>query len=148
MIHPILGPWNDSVPPSGNERTEISGKDTPPPVIKTVPRYTGTRLTCHLDEVPNEEMLKPYKVMVSTYAQGDYEGSGYALILSTYDKVEEYNLDHCSCYGPLEDEPNHVWDSVGEYLNESNVLRGESPPELNDKFRSLISQYQNGGFAK
>lgn len=39
------------------------------------------------------------------YAYGSYEGEGEATVTLTDGSVLEMNLGHCSCYGPLDQQP-------------------------------------------
>jgi hypothetical protein len=58
------------------------------------------------------------EIVVTDYHIGDYCGDGSALVLGPDNKVREYNLSHCSCYGPFDnDGVVQTWDSIDEFLS-------------------------------
>lgn len=72
-------------------------------------------------------------VFVSEYNAGFYEGDGEALGLCE-NRVYEYNLSHCSCYGPLDDNGTCLG-TYSEYKNNTNVLNsGRASSQLYNKF--------------
>jgi hypothetical protein len=61
----------------------------------------------HLDEdpsVPSDELLW----LVTDYKSGDYDGEGRALGRRATGEFVEWDLSHCSCYGPFEHRPVEV----------------------------------------
>jgi hypothetical protein len=90
-------------------------------------------LVCHLFDNCGE---MPGKIFVSDYESDYYEGSGTAILLTEDNRVEIYNLGHCSCYGPLDYGPCETFDSVNKF-KESVSCCGDI---LESKFWELYAQ--------
>ena len=61
-------------------------------------------------------------ILVTEYEIGCYDGYGHALSLNKDGSVNEYNLMHCSCYGPFENKPVGTWISLGAFIEDDRVL--------------------------
>jgi hypothetical protein len=70
--------------------------------------------------------IKDILVLVSEYEGGSWEGSGWAYILFNDGHIEEYNLSHCSCYGPLENKAFATWDSRSSFIKDAKNAIGHS----------------------
>lgn len=92
----------------------------------------------HLFDEPSlwemKDRIDNVLVMVDHYESGCYEGRGWGLVLNKDGSIEEYNLGHCSCYGPYEDS-HKMWKSKEEFLDDcSSVISMNSPQEVVDAF--------------
>lgn len=57
-----------------------------------------------LDEYDLEYLdEEAYEYLIYNYEVGDYEGDGAAVLKDNNGKFILIDLDHCSCYGPLEE---------------------------------------------
>jgi hypothetical protein len=64
----------------------------------------------HLNEDPYDWDGIKADYFVTQYTNEGYEGHGTAYSYSTEkDEVSQYNLGHCSCYGPCEAGPTSTW---------------------------------------
>lgn len=81
----------------------------------------------HLKDTPYE-MAEDFSVCVTDYDEGDWDGSGWALTLTEAGSVWEWNLTHCSCYGPFEKGPSNKWDSFAAFLIDSESVTSISAP--------------------
>ena len=48
------------------------------------------------------------KWIAYAYSQSEYEGHGYAIVAHDDGRYSLYDLGHCSCYGPLEEEASEI----------------------------------------
>lgn len=107
---------------------------------------------CELSSYETDQIKarRDYNWLIVWYEQGSYEGSGLAVGLRTDGKVDFYNLDHCSCYGPTEGE---AYDTKNSLYEASKLLSGDeigkprTPQdydyaqwsEVNKKFREIAN---------
>ena len=88
----------------------------------------------HLQDDPGGLPGGAWDVVVTDYEAGDWEGSGYALLrVAGTGELKEFNLGHCSCYGPWEYPPTEFKDD--EYVLSS----GHLPTRLVEAFRELCN---------
>lgn len=80
-------------------------------------------------------------VVVTEYEQGDYEGSGEALVLCADGSVKEYNLGHCSCYGPWENGCDCSWDNFADW---QESVMGAASLDLIEAFAKAADEYLKG----
>lgn len=82
----------------------------------------------HLRDNPvsgyGEDNLKGYEFLVTDYENGGYDGCGTAYALKE-GEVIEFNLSHCSCYGPFEStHKNYSLDEFKNIVNSEDVTIG------------------------
>jgi hypothetical protein len=78
-------------------------------------------------------------VFVSEYRIGYYDGDGMALALFSDGSIVEYDLGHCSCYGPLESGSDRAWNNRKEFKKEADsVLLLNSSAKLCSEFLEAI----------
>ena len=64
----------------------------------------------HLNEDPYDCDCIKADYLVTQYTNEGYGGSGTAYsYLVEKNEVSQYNLGHCSCYGPCESGPTSTW---------------------------------------
>jgi hypothetical protein len=68
----------------------------------------------------------------SNYTSGDYEGSGWLLMLDDKGMYHLHNCSHCSCYGPTDE---GVSSGHGETLIDMEL---NCTPEARAEFQDLI----------
>lgn len=95
-------------------------------------------IVIHLFDEPSlyamRDQINNVLIMVDHYEAGCYDGMGWGLVLNKDGSIEEYNLGHCSCYGPYEDS-HKMWKSKKEFLDDcSSVIGVSSPQEVIDAF--------------
>jgi hypothetical protein len=88
------------------------------------------------------------EIFIYWYVAGDYEGSGLALVGYSDDTWSWWYLNHCSCYGPMEQEEENVkYDSLEkalsqeateEFLEDSAAIRKEARRFNRDLIHELL----------
>jgi hypothetical protein len=81
-----------------------------------------------------------YPISVTYYEGGCYEGSGSALALSNDGYVYEFNLGHCSCYGPLESSPDCLG-TYEKYKNNNDIHLGVLSSDCYSRFIELCDEF-------
>ena len=80
-------------------------------------------------------------VLATEYTAGDYEGSGWALAMDADGIVQEYNLGHCSCYGPF-DEVFASWNNFAEFIADRDSCRSiQASDRLVKVFVKLVIEH-------
>lgn len=82
----------------------------------------------HLNEDPYDSNDIKADYFVTQYTNEGYEGHGTAYSYSTEkDEVSQYNLGHCSCYGPCEAGPTEIWtlEKFKELVSSDRVTIGD-----------------------
>lgn len=99
--------------------------------------YNIGQATITADEILGS--FRNFEWAIVNYNYGDYEGHGYAVV---FDGKELFinNLDHCSCYGPLEGS----FTSIGTVLElfqetDRSIFDEDLPPEIINKIKEILS---------
>lgn len=73
----------------------------------------------------DEKIVKECLWLVYSYEEGCYCGDGYAIALHSDGRLLEFDLGHCSCYGPTD----HMGELDAKVLDKSKFL--EASEEVN-----------------
>lgn len=96
----------------------------------------------HLADTPyfDDCELEHVVLLVTEYFSGEYEGDGWALALMDNGHVREYNLSHCSCYGPFESQGYFgCWTRAIDFLQDVDHVRNINVTEnVLNKFVELL----------
>lgn len=77
-------------------------------------------------------------ILVSKYEEGEYDGSGEALLLRDNNVVEYYRLGHCSCYGPFDGGPDETY-TLEEFLEKNKTVTTSWSDGLSAAFLGAIA---------